>query len=85
MPSCGLGKLLFGKQKIKLDPDTEVTFSEGGVQIGEDETAYEEIFYRPSDEIRLKAKRARALGKSLGGRRRSAVPESPLDLGPDSV
>jgi leader peptidase (prepilin peptidase)/N-methyltransferase len=59
-----LGKLLFGKQKIKLDPDTEVTFTEGGVKIGEEETPYEEIFYRPSDEIRLKAKRVRAMGRT---------------------
>jgi leader peptidase (prepilin peptidase)/N-methyltransferase len=59
-----LGKLLFGKQKIKLEPDTEVIFTEGGVRIGEEETPYEDIFYRPSDEIRLKAKCVRALDKT---------------------
>ena len=59
-----LGKLLFGKQKIKLDGDTEVVFTETGVRIGEEETPYEDIFYRPSDEIRLQAKRIRAMGKT---------------------
>ena len=59
-----LGKLLFGKQRLKLDPDTEVVFTESGVRIGEDETSYEDIFYRASDEIRLKAKQVRAMEKT---------------------
>ena len=59
-----LGKLLFGKQRIKLDPETEVICTESGVRIGDDETPYEDIFYRPSDEIRLKAKQVRAMGRS---------------------
>lgn len=59
-----LGKLLFGKQKIRLPDDTEVTFTETGVHIEQEETPYEDIFYRPSDRIKLKAKRARALGRT---------------------
>ncbi|MBM3844857.1 MAG: prepilin peptidase [Verrucomicrobia bacterium] len=49
------GKLAFGKQKVPLEPNTKVLFTETGVHIQGEETPFEEIFSRPSDEIRLRA------------------------------
>jgi leader peptidase (prepilin peptidase)/N-methyltransferase len=51
-----LGKLLFGRQKIKLPPETRIVFSETCVHLPDKEILYEEIFYRKSDTIVLQAK-----------------------------
>ena len=51
-----LGKLLFGRQKIKLSPDTTVVFSETALCLPDKEIPYEEIFYRKSDTIVLHAR-----------------------------
>lgn len=61
-----LGKLLFGKQKVPLEPATRVDFTETGVRIEGEETPYEDIFYRPSDTIELTADTASipSLGKT---------------------
>jgi leader peptidase (prepilin peptidase)/N-methyltransferase len=52
-----LGKLLFGRQKFPLPPDTTIIFSETAVCLPDREIPYEEIFYRKSDTIRLYARR----------------------------
>ncbi|MEQ1841722.1 MAG: prepilin peptidase [Verrucomicrobiales bacterium] len=61
-----IGKLLFGKQRIPLDPDTRVDFTETGLVIDQETTPYEEIFSRPSDTIQLQAATAHvpSLGRS---------------------
>jgi leader peptidase (prepilin peptidase) / N-methyltransferase len=51
-----LGKLLFGRQKIKLPDDTKIIFSETCVHLPGKEISYDEIFYRKSDTIVLQAK-----------------------------
>jgi leader peptidase (prepilin peptidase)/N-methyltransferase len=51
-----LGKLLFGRQKIKLPADTKIIFSETCVHLPGREISYDEIFYRKSDTIVLQAK-----------------------------
>lgn len=50
-----LGKLLFGRQKIKLPANTTVVFTETALCFLDKEIPYEEIFYRPSDAIVLQA------------------------------
>ena len=52
-----LGKLLFGRQKIDFETETEVVFLEDGLLIGEEKTPFEDLFYRDSDTIQLKARR----------------------------
>ena len=52
-----LGKLLFGRQKIDFEAETEVVFLEDGLLIGEEKTPFEDLFYRDSDTIQLKARR----------------------------
>jgi leader peptidase (prepilin peptidase)/N-methyltransferase len=51
-----LGKVLYGRQKFELAPDTKVFFTETLIKLTDKEIPYEEIFYRKSDTIVLEAK-----------------------------
>jgi leader peptidase (prepilin peptidase) / N-methyltransferase len=51
-----LGKLMFGRQKLKLPPDSKVIFTETAVCLPGQEIPYDEIFYRKSDVIVLSAR-----------------------------
>jgi leader peptidase (prepilin peptidase)/N-methyltransferase len=51
-----LGKLLFGRYRLELPEATRVFFTETAVKLPDQEIAYEELFYRGSDTIRLQAK-----------------------------
>ena len=50
------GKLLFGRQKIKLPAQSKIVFLETTLWLQDKEIPYEEIFYRKSDAILLRAK-----------------------------
>ena len=50
-----LGKLLFGRQKIKLPPGSKIIFGETMLHLPEMDIPYEEVFYRKSDTIRFQA------------------------------
>lgn len=50
-----LGKVLFGRQKLRLPQDTTIVFTETTLFLPEREIPYEEIFYRNSDAIVLSA------------------------------
>ncbi len=50
-----LGKLLFGRQKLKLPPATKIIFTETAVCLPDQEIPYEELFYRKSDTVVLQA------------------------------
>jgi leader peptidase (prepilin peptidase)/N-methyltransferase len=52
------GKMAFGKEKLELEPDSKVTFTETALKLPDKDLPYEEIFYRQSDYIRLHAKTA---------------------------
>jgi leader peptidase (prepilin peptidase)/N-methyltransferase len=52
-----LGKLLFGRQRVKLPPDTRVTFTEDGLLLPAGLVPFEEIFYRDSDTVRVEGRR----------------------------
>lgn len=51
-----LGKLAFGRHKVSLPAETKIVFTETGVQLPDRAVPYEEIFYRQSDTIVLKAR-----------------------------
>ncbi len=51
-----LGKLVFGRQKVALPPDTRIIFTETAVHLPDHEIPYEELFYRPSDVISFHAR-----------------------------
>ena len=50
-----LGKLLFGRHKMKLPADTKIFFTETSLHFNGKEIAYEELFYRKSDVVVLHA------------------------------
>jgi leader peptidase (prepilin peptidase)/N-methyltransferase len=51
-----LGKLLFGRQKLKLPLDTKIIFSETHLHFSGKKIPYEELFYRKTDVIVLQAR-----------------------------
>ena len=51
-----MGKLLFGRQKVALPADTKIIFTETAVHLPDREIPYEDLFYRPSDVIKLHAR-----------------------------
>jgi leader peptidase (prepilin peptidase) / N-methyltransferase len=51
-----LGKLLFGRQRLKLPVDTKIVFTETPVHLPDREIPYDELFYRQSDVIALRAR-----------------------------
>ena len=51
-----IGKLLFGRQKVALSPDTKIVFTESHLILPEEQVPYEELFYRKSDVIAVNAK-----------------------------
>ena len=51
-----IGKLLFGRQKVELEPNTRVTFTETALVLPDQEILYEDLFYRKSDFIAIEAK-----------------------------
>ena len=51
-----LGKLLFGRQRVKLPLDTKIVFTETSVHLPDREIPFEELFYRKSDVIVLRAR-----------------------------
>jgi leader peptidase (prepilin peptidase)/N-methyltransferase len=52
-----IGKLLFGRQKVALPPESRVIFGEESIQFADQQMAYADIFYRRGDTIRFQAKR----------------------------
>lgn len=51
-----LGKLLYGRQKFDLAPNSRVLFTESFVRLPDRDIPYDEIFYRKSDAIVLQAR-----------------------------
>ncbi len=53
-----IGKLVFGRHRLALPPDTRIIFTEDAVQLPDREILYEDVFYRASDAIALQARTA---------------------------
>ncbi|MGH8024714.1 MAG: prepilin peptidase [Limisphaerales bacterium] len=51
-----LGKLLFGRHRVKLSGETKIFFSETGLHLPDREISYDELFYRKSDAIVVRAR-----------------------------
>ncbi len=51
-----IGKLAFGRMKLKLDGETKIRFGETCLILPDREIPYEEIFYRKTDAIRFHAR-----------------------------
>lgn len=79
-----LGKLLFGRQKLPLPPDTKIVFTETAVCLPDRMISYDEIFYRRSDKIVLQARTVELVDRCY---RDVAVRLSPtaLRIGDESI
>jgi len=51
-----LGKLLFGRQKLTVPAEGKIIFTETSILLPDREIPFEEIFYRKSDTIKLRAR-----------------------------
>ena len=52
-----MGKLMFGKKRVELAPDSKLTFTDINLLLPDEEIPYDELFYRKSDFIGFRAKR----------------------------
>ncbi len=59
-----LGKLLFGRQKIKLPGEAKIVFTETALCLPAQTIPYEEIFYRKTDAIVLEARTVELVDRS---------------------
>jgi leader peptidase (prepilin peptidase)/N-methyltransferase len=78
-----LGKLLFGRYRILLPPATRVFFTETAVKLPEQEIAYEELFYRSGDSIRLEARSVELIDRCYANAAIRLQPER-LQIGGDT-
>lgn len=51
-----VGKMMFGKQDIELPPNTRIVFTETGLVLPDKEIPFEDLFYRKSDVITIRAR-----------------------------
>lgn len=70
-----LGKLLFGRQKVKLAGETQITFTEEALCLPDQEIPYEELFYRKSDAIVLEAQRVELIDRGYSRARVCLSPD----------
>jgi leader peptidase (prepilin peptidase)/N-methyltransferase len=79
-----LGKLMFGRHLLKLEPGTKIIFTETVLCLGEREIPYEEIFYRKTDTIVLSARRVELVDRCY---REAVIKLSPsvLDIGGEKL
>lgn len=59
-----LGKLLFGRHRLKLAGATRIVFSDTSLHLPDKEIPYDEVFYRKSDAIVLKAQTVELVDRS---------------------
>lgn len=71
------GKLLFGRQKIELAGESKIFFTETCLKLPEQDIPYEDLFYRNSDVIVVKAKRVEMIDRCFA---ESAVRLTPITL-----
>lgn len=75
-----VGKLLFGKHRVELKPDTRVVFTETALVLPERSIPYEELFYRKSDVITFEAKMVELIDRCYQAARIRLTPER-LEIG----
>jgi leader peptidase (prepilin peptidase)/N-methyltransferase len=83
------GKLLFGRYRVKLPEETRIIFSETAIHLPDREISYDELFYRKSDAVVVRARTVELIDR---GYKDVTVRLSPslLDIGgekmsPDNV
>ncbi len=81
-----LGKLLFGRQRLKLPADTKIVFTETSVLLHDREIPYDELFYRQSDVIALHARTVELVDRGYKDVRvRLALRSGWLEIGEERI
>jgi len=52
-----LGKFLFGRERVALEPGSRVIFHDAGIRLADREIPFEEVFYRESDTVVMEGRR----------------------------
>jgi leader peptidase (prepilin peptidase)/N-methyltransferase len=79
-----LGKLMFGRQTIKLPGESKITFTETTLCLPEQQIPYEEIFYRKTDAIVLSARTVELIDRSYREVTLRLTPET-LKIGDEKI
>mgnify|MGYP000622149448 CR=1 FL=1 len=79
-----LGKLLFGRQRLALQGATRVVFTETAVHVADKVIPYEELFYRRSDVLTLRARTVELVDRCYKDVTVRLGPEI-LQIGPDAL
>src|SRR6516165_1575632 len=79
-----MGKILFGRQKLKLDGEAIITFTENALVLPEHEIPYEEIFYRKSDAVMLEARTVELVDRSYRNVKLRLMPDA-LKIGDEEI
>jgi leader peptidase (prepilin peptidase) / N-methyltransferase len=58
------GKLVFGRQRVKLHEETKIVFSETALHLPDREIPYDELFYRKSDAVVVHARTVELVDRS---------------------
>ncbi|MCU0771715.1 MAG: prepilin peptidase [Verrucomicrobia bacterium] len=61
-----MGKLLFGRQKLTLPQASRIVFGETALHLPDQEVPYEDLFYRDSDTLIVKAQRVEMVDRCYG-------------------
>jgi len=72
-----LGKLLFGRERIALEPGSRVVFHDAGIRLPDREIPFEEVFYRESDTVVMEGRRLELADR--------CYPEGEVRLSPKSL
>jgi leader peptidase (prepilin peptidase)/N-methyltransferase len=61
-----VGKLLFGRLRVRLPQDTPIVIADGKLKLPDEEIAWPDLFFRDSDQIRFEATNLKFADKVLG-------------------
>lgn len=79
-----IAKFFLGRQKLKLDPNTRLRFTETSLHLPDQEIPYEEMFYRKTDYIALEARTVELSDRSYFNVRIRLTPNS-LQIGDETI
>ncbi|HKQ39089.1 MAG TPA: prepilin peptidase [Verrucomicrobiae bacterium] len=79
-----VGKILFGKQQLQLQPDTRIVFTDTALVLPERSIPYEDLFYRKTDVITFEAKVVELIDRCYKTVRIRLSPEK-LEIGDESL
>lgn len=79
-----VGKMFFGRQCIKLPPDTRIVFTESAILLPDGEVPFEDVFYRKTDAVVLQAKSVELIDRCYGAVSVRLLPEK-LFIGEEEV